>query len=214
MDCDQYLELMSQALDGPLSPESQAKLDAHLAGSPACRDLLKAMSQQSEVLRSLDCSIPENLHQKIMGNLPPQQLPQEKGRVLHFRRWAALAACAVLAVALGIAQPWRDSPNLAAIDPNTAAAQPYTYAADPRAKESVPQADVQEAVLPADTLVTFDRLPYGWEDVVGAASPDGVVLPGQEALAFIKLLEEQGISYTVEGDGSFSGNCQLILAAD
>lgn len=215
MDCDQYLELMSQALDGSLSPKDQAELNAHLAGCPGCRALFEALSQQSEALRSLDCSVPEDLHQKIMGSLPPQQPARRKGKVLHFRRWAALAACAALAVALGVAQPWRDTPGTAAVGPDTVAVQPHAYAADPRAKESAPSTDAHELVpSPTDTLVTFGRLPQGWEDVVDAASPDGAVLSGREALAFIKLLEEQGIPYAVEGNGSFSGTCQLILAED
>ena len=39
-----------------------------------------------------------------------------------------------------------------------------------------------------------------------------VTLDGEEAQDFVDLLEEQDIPYTVEGDESFSGDCQLILA--
>ena len=39
IDCDRALELISESLDGPLSPEDQKELDEHLAGCGACRAL-------------------------------------------------------------------------------------------------------------------------------------------------------------------------------
>ena len=96
MDCDHSLELMSQALDGPLSPAQQAELSAHLNTCPHCAALYRELAEQSAALRALDAPFPEGLHQRILDQLPAQQQPKGKGRLVSLRRWGALAACAAL----------------------------------------------------------------------------------------------------------------------
>lgn len=202
MDCEQALERMSETLDGPLSPQAREELDDHLARCPHCAALFEALKGQSQVLRELDPPFPEGLHQKVLDNLPPQRPARKAGKVLHFRRWAALAACAVLAVALGVTRPWQDrsatdgsdSPAAYWIDPAVCATQ-----ADPRTQR-------------ADSQIVYSQLPEGWEDILGDVSPESALLSSEDALAFLSLLEEQGIPYTIEGDATFSGTCQLILA--
>lgn len=73
-------------------------------------------------------------------------------------------------------------------------------------------ADPQAA--PADTRIFYSRLPEGWEDIVETATPQYALLSGREALAFLALLEEQNIPYTVDGDETFSGDCQLVPAEE
>ena len=73
MDCEQALERMSEALDGPLSPQAREELDDHLARCPHCAALFEALKGQSQVLRELDPPFPEGLHQKVLDNLPPQR---------------------------------------------------------------------------------------------------------------------------------------------
>lgn len=103
MDCEYFEELMSAALDGELSQDEQQKLDAHLSGCSHCAALFEALSGQSAALRSLDCPFPDGLHQRILDGLPPQKTAP----VLSFpwRRWGALAACAVLVIGAVLAWP-------------------------------------------------------------------------------------------------------------
>ena len=54
MDCEQALERMSEALDGPLSLQAREELDDHLARCPHCAALFEALKGQSQVLRELD----------------------------------------------------------------------------------------------------------------------------------------------------------------
>lgn len=207
MDCEQALELMSQALDGPLAPALQAQLSAHLNTCPRCAALYRDLAQQSAALRALDAPFPEGLHQRILDHLPAQQQPKGKGRPLHLRRWGALAACAALAVALAAAQPWGgDTAQPAGYTGGQAA----LYSLSPgegRAQDS-PAPDAPEA---AGTRILYARLPQGWQAL--ADSPDAL-LSGEDARAFLALLEEQGIPYALEGDAALSGSCRLVPQGD
>ncbi len=190
MDCEQALERMSAALDGPLSPGERAELDGHLASCPSCAALFEEMRAQSQALRELDPPFPEGLRQKVLDSLPARRPARKTGKMLHLRQWGALAACAALAVALGVAQPWRAS-----------------YGIDPAAGPT--QADLR--TQQADTRIVCAQLPEGWEDILGGVSPESALLSSEDALALLALLDEQSIPYTVEGDDTFSGACQLIL---
>ncbi len=108
MEHDKYIEWMSAALDGELSAGERRELDAHLAECPECAALFRELSEQSAALRSLDCGAPEDLRDRIMAGLPAEEPPApihelkqrprtESGR----RRWAGLAACAALVIAIG-----------------------------------------------------------------------------------------------------------------
>lgn len=138
MDCDKYLELMSAALDGELTAEDRRALDSHLAVCPECAALYQTLCGQSAALRELDCEVPTDLKQRIMENLPEQEKPAEHikpvrwtpktGRVIHWKRWApvAAAACLALVVALvpksGMMANKAQAPGMAAPMPSSAPA--------------------------------------------------------------------------------------------
>lgn len=97
MDCEQYTELMSAALDGELTASRRRALEAHLAICPRCAARWDDLRAQSAALRELDCPVPEGLKESILRELPPQERP----RPAYWKRWAA--ACACLAAVLGVA---------------------------------------------------------------------------------------------------------------
>lgn len=97
MTCEQALEAISASLDGELSAQDRLELEAHLADCPQCAALMEELSGQSLLLRQLDCAVPEELSSRILAHLSDQPRPSgKKGRVIHWRRWGALAACLVL----------------------------------------------------------------------------------------------------------------------
>ncbi len=95
MEHEQYLELMSAALDGEITPAERQALDAHLAVCPECAALWQELRDQSAALRALDCEVPEDLKGRIMADLPPQETPRRS----PWRRWAAACACLVVVAA-------------------------------------------------------------------------------------------------------------------
>lgn len=206
MDCHHVLELMSQSLDSPLSPQQRGELEAHLAQCPDCAALLRTLGDQSQALRSLDCQLPAGLHEDILRRLPPQQPPRSRLRPVPLRRWGALAACLALVVALGAALRWQSPVGSA-----PTGAQPASFA-HPSGSAGV-QADPRSNGEPEFAAqLTFSHLPAGWQDVVEASSPDGAVVPAAAAQAFLHLLQNQGIPYQLTGDSQLDGFCLLRLA--
>ena len=66
LSCEEALEQMSQALDGPLTGEEQGELEAHLACCPACRadwaalrELHQAMGELEETLQEKQALLQE-----------------------------------------------------------------------------------------------------------------------------------------------------------
>ncbi len=98
MEHERYMEQISAALDGELTPSERAALDAHLAVCPQCARLYERLSRQSAALRELDCTPPEDLTQRVLDHLPAQDAPAPKGKRVHWQRWASLAACLALVV--------------------------------------------------------------------------------------------------------------------
>lgn len=114
MDCDRYLDLLSAAVDGSLSLEEQRALKAHLARCPSCTRLLEQLQAQSQILRTVEDVPPADLSARILSQLPAQK---KRGLAVSWRRWGALAACAALALGLGIAHPWAHAPGSDAPQP-------------------------------------------------------------------------------------------------
>ena len=52
LSCEEALEQMSQALDGPLTGEEQGELEAHLACCPACRADWAALRELHQAMGS------------------------------------------------------------------------------------------------------------------------------------------------------------------
>lgn len=97
MTCQEILELLSASLDGELTRDEQAQLDAHLNTCPACRALYEELAG----LHAADWTpeVPPELASRIMNALPAQR----SGKVIYWKRWGAMAA----AIALVVLAAWR-----------------------------------------------------------------------------------------------------------
>ena len=102
MNCSDYIELMSAALDGECTAAERRELDSHLAVCPECAELFGILSANAKAARELDCEVPADLKARILSSLPAQEQPVKQGKVIRWKRWApmAAAACLVLVIAL------------------------------------------------------------------------------------------------------------------
>lgn len=101
--CDEALELISARLDGALSPDGEAALEAHLARCPACGALLADLTEIHAALDGAEeVPPPADLKDKIMAAVAAEQvvpLPAAPARRRpSWRAWGSIAA--VLALAL------------------------------------------------------------------------------------------------------------------
>lgn len=122
--CDQALELISARLDGALTPQEDAALEAHLAQCPQCRALLADLSALHAACAGLEPPVPAGLTDRIMAQLakeaaepaPVAQQPKNKSflcflsfsKERKWRNWAATAAVFALILA-GAGRVWQTS---------------------------------------------------------------------------------------------------------
>lgn len=110
-ECEAYLELIGGMLDDALTPEEQAKLEAHLAQCPDCRALVQDLQNLSGDLSGL-APVPEGFADKVMERVSGQEqtapartaVPEQKAGKNWRRRLlpiGALAACCVLVLGVG-----------------------------------------------------------------------------------------------------------------
>ena len=117
-DCTEYWDLMSAGLDGALSPEERARLEAHLAQCPECRELFAQLGQMGTDLGGIE-QPPAGFADAVMAeaarteqDIPFTNLPQnrETGKRARervgqwwkpIRTWGAIAACFLLILGLG-----------------------------------------------------------------------------------------------------------------
>lgn len=104
LSCEEALEQMSQALDGPLTGEEQGELEAHLASCPACRADWAALRELHQAMGELgETPAPEGFADRVMERIREEARPAKVVPLWRRPQWkaaAGLAACAVLCVGL------------------------------------------------------------------------------------------------------------------
>ena len=103
MACRHYYELISQRLDGELSPDEERELESHLSTCPSCRALAEQLSGLHEDFSALEeVPVPEGFAQSVMARIRAEE--QKKVIPLfrrpQFKAMAGLAACLALCVGL------------------------------------------------------------------------------------------------------------------
>ena len=95
--CEDYEELISARLDGALTDEERAALDAHLAGCPRCRRTAEELAQVDAALRSLAGAAPVDLTARVRERIDAEKVvPLRRPR----RALWGVACAAVLALVL------------------------------------------------------------------------------------------------------------------
>ena len=106
MNCEHYSEWLGDAVDGTLSPERQAQLDAHCRDCESCRDLLNDLKEIRAAASRLDRLTPSpDVWNAIATNVKLPAGPEDRRGSLASlsRSWAPLAAAAALVMILGTA---------------------------------------------------------------------------------------------------------------
>jgi anti-sigma factor RsiW len=69
MTCQDLVELVTECLEGTLSPTDGARFDAHLARCDHCAEYLEQMRQTIRALGRLpEESVPERVRDKVLGS--------------------------------------------------------------------------------------------------------------------------------------------------
>lgn len=100
--CEEYLPLLSLAVDGMLTKEEEAELSQHLLGCEHCRGVKAQYEAMSKAFSELSVTPPEALHSRVMEAVKKDAATRRargKKRLLSYM--AAAAACFVV-VGLGL----------------------------------------------------------------------------------------------------------------
>ena len=215
-ECEAYVELISGRLDGTLTPEEQAALDAHLAQCPDCRSLMQDLQAISGDLSEL-APVPEGFADRVMQAVAQQEQSAPELQVVpkkqSGKRWrkpllriGALAACCVLVV--GMSRFVLGFMRCGSADPS--AGNNETAAADQEVSgESASPINGTEPALRYEDSI------YRRQDEVLAELPDsavgvGAVIPSDTnppELAGCLLYEDSAqpdVIYVENPDGSYS----------
>ena len=99
--CEEYLELISAAVDGQLSSQARQTLNRHLAQCPHCRALYAAMAENSAALNAVgESEPPEGFARAVMERVKAEP----RARVIPLfrspraKKLLTCAACALLCV--------------------------------------------------------------------------------------------------------------------
>ena len=113
--CDEALPLLHDRLDGDLSPEGAAALDAHLAGCPACAARLSELEAlDRDLARDLPVPSPAGLAARLADGVLAAEGRERSRRRLWF---PVLAGAGALALLAALASWGLDSPWLASLAP-------------------------------------------------------------------------------------------------
>ncbi len=111
-DCGHYQALISAKLDGELSPEEEAELQAHLESCPDCRLVYDAFLELSHAVAGLgEEPEPADLTEKIMARVREEAGESAKPAAAQPRRhwrWRSvlpLAACLILLIGIAAFLP-------------------------------------------------------------------------------------------------------------
>lgn len=84
MNCEEYEILLSARLDGALTPEETARLEAHLAQCPQCRQLAQELETLQAQTAALTQEVPRALQENLEGR--DWSRPSRRGPPLPKRR--------------------------------------------------------------------------------------------------------------------------------
>ena len=100
-DCKHYQELISRLIDREITPEEGEALAAHARECEECRAVYEAFSSLSELLGGELVEPPGELSENVMAEIRRSELWKQNRKPRQLRRWAAIAASAVLVIGVG-----------------------------------------------------------------------------------------------------------------
>ncbi len=145
--CPSFIPLIVRAADDTIEPDDRARLDAHLAGCPACRAALEAQRMvHMNLAGAFDAEVPLGFATRIVAQLDPRESWLDR---LDFRRWT-----------------WRLGPVAAGLA--IAAYVVVASEAATSAESTVPET----AVLLSDAVDESGIVALTWAAEVGASDAD------------------------------------------
>lgn len=201
MSCKEICELLTAYLDGEVTPEEKAYIEAHLPGCPQCRAELEALSATRTSLRSVLRSMAEEVSPSPQAWEKARARLEKKGgwfdrlyRLLTSRTWQVATVTAAVAVIAVVAAIWQfggvgQAPPIPAPAPAPAPA-PVPAPAPAPAPAPTPAPAPRPAPPPSPTPPPVIQVPPAL--LVKAIPDEAYYMPGEPVeieLSFINVTQ-------------------------
>ncbi len=180
--CEEYIDLISTAIDGALSPEERDRLNAHLASCPECKALYEEFSALHTALSDLPpVEVPADLSGRILEAVAAETVipfaPPKKKSSLR-RGW--LASAAVLAIMLLGTWSWKPWERMDRTV-GSAPAAGVAISQDPPSREERESAPLNDAVQSPDPNDEIMLLTNDSAEPSPTDTPDPLPAPAEAA---------------------------------
>ena len=161
--CEDYIEHISAAIDGELSPQETARLEEHLAYCPACQALMGDLAALHAQLGALPpVEVPKNLKEDILAAVHDSKvtpLPTKKN--FYYKKW--MASAAALALVMAGAWGWSvsrpGSPSPLPLAGNLEAAAPQETPVSAKAADSAASGSISTPAPVVTAAPALDGVP-------------------------------------------------------
>ena len=132
--CENFAALLDPFVDGELSPDEMARVQAHLDGCPACRAYVDdALAIRAAFPDAEDTPVPDGFSESVMARIRAETVSQKRKNRPWLKALASLAACC--AIVLLAAPMFSHSSKTEAAPAEAPAAAADTAASTERAME-------------------------------------------------------------------------------
>ena len=180
--CEEFAPLLSAFVDGELTENERAEVLAHVSGCAACRARLDELFALRDALGALEePEVPADLTARVMAAVRAEKAAQTPQWKKHgaWRRWAAMAACAALALFAAVTIP-RMGAEMTANDAAPADANGQALFSTFDSTAAAPEAQTDEELLPEQRCETVQYAPAfdGAAEDVGRAKHETEMTAG------------------------------------
>ena len=95
--CENFAALLDPFVDGELSPDEMARVQAHLDGCPACRAYVDdALAIRASFPDAEDTPVPDGFSESVMARIRAETVSQKRKNRPWLKALASLAACCAI----------------------------------------------------------------------------------------------------------------------
>jgi negative regulator of sigma E activity len=132
-NCEEYAALLDAYVDGELSPDEMARVQAHLDDCPGCRAYVDdALAIRAAFPEVEDTEVPDGFADRVMAAIQEEPAPKQKKKTPWVKVLAPLAACCAIVILLqsGVFQSYSSSDTAAATTTSSSASESTSVAGD------------------------------------------------------------------------------------
>lgn len=205
--CDDYAALLDLYIDGELSPDEMADVQAHLDECPGCRAYVDDMLAIRAAFPTVDeTDVPAGFAEGVMASIQVQSASASSRRAAQKGRWprflvSLAACCAVVLLVRSVGFPGITGKSESAAD-TSASMEMAPYMEEPAA-EPDDETFSATTTAPADSILPYGSAKNSLEDLARADSPYFAILTLPADALEMEVLTSHTVVRTEDGEAQY-----------